>query len=80
MIVKIVGKKYGTFPDERGVDRPYSKLYCLCPPPDDDGSVYDGFYPDTFGISPSKYDDIPVDCDADLSVNSSGKIIGIKLV
>lgn len=80
MLVKIVGKKMGTFPNDRGVDVPYAKLFCLCSPPEDDGSVYDGVFPDSFGLSPSKYDDIPIDCDAEIGVNSSGKVISIKLL
>ena len=81
MVVTIVGKKKGVFPNEDGVAVEYAKLYCLCPTPEDDGNEYDGLYPDSYSISTKLYDDVPVDfCKADIGTNSKGKIISLKLI
>lgn len=81
MVVRIVGKKKGIFPNDQGVAVEYAKLFCLTPPPEfDDSTTYDGLIPDSYSFSVSHFDDIPVDCDADIGTNSSGKIISLKLL
>lgn len=80
MVVTIVGKKKGFFSNDNGEAMEYAKLYCLLPPPEGDGNTYDGLVPDSYSLSVNQFDDIPVDCKADIGTNSKGKIISIKLV
>lgn len=81
MIVTVVGKKKGYFPNENGEAVEYAKLYCLCPPPKGDGNTYDGLVPDSYSMLPVFYDDVLVDnCKYDIGTNSKGKIIAIELV
>ena len=81
MVVTIVGKKKGVFPNEDGLAVEYAKVFCLTPCPEDDGNEYEGLFPDSYSIPFKMYDDIPVDmCQADIGTNSKGKIISLKLI
>lgn len=78
-MVKVVGKKIGTFADENGVVLEYAKLFVLTNPPKDD-CVYEGQVPDTYSISRGLVEEIPIGSNVILEVSSKGKIINFVIV